>query len=88
MTSAGLSNFERYFLTERIGSPNEEKDRPLMVEFDYKTATFGLLAKSKKNNEDYVMVFIAPDRRRDQREKHRKLVQQLKQKRAENSYKN
>ena len=67
------------FSTERIGSPDGEKNIPLMVKLN-------LLAKSKnlKNNEDYGMVSIAPVRSREQREEHSKLVRQLKQKRVEN----
>ena len=86
ISSTGLTSFEGDFSTERIGSPDTEKNRPLLVKFDYKTAAFELLAKSKhlKDDENYSMVFIAPDRSREQRDEHRKLVQQLKQKRADN----
>ena len=86
ISSTGLTSFEGDFSTERIGSPDEEKNRPLLVKFDNKTAAFELLAKSKnlKDDENYGMVFIAPDRSREQRDEHRKLVQQLKQKRADN----
>ena len=37
MTSLGLTNFEGDFSTERSGSPDEEKNRPLIVKFNYKT---------------------------------------------------
>ena len=86
ISSTGLTSFEGDFSTERIGSPDTEKNRPLLVKFDYKTAAFELLAKSKhlKDDENYSMVFIAPDRSREQRDEHRKLVQQLKKKRADN----
>ena len=45
------------------------------MKFDYKTAAFELLAKSKnlKDDENYGMVFIAPDRSREQRDEHKNL---------------
>ena len=45
-----------------------------------RSTAFSLLAKAKnlKNNEDYGQVFIVPDRSRENRIEHRKLVEQVK----------
>ena len=56
------------------------KNRPLEVKFDFKSTAFDLLAKAKKlkDIEEYGQVFIVPDRGREKRIKHRKVVEQSK----------
>jgi hypothetical protein len=83
MKCAGLASFTGDFSTERIGETDTERSRPLKMKFDYKAAAFDLLSCSKylKDVEKYSSVFIEPDRSREQRIAHRKLVQQLKTKR-------
>lgn len=58
ISSTGLTSFEGDFSTERIGSPDEEKNRPLLVKFDYKTAAFELLAKSKNLKDDEITAWF------------------------------
>ena len=86
MNSAGLDAVEGEYTTERIGPLDKDKNRPLKVKFDFKTTAFSLLAKAKnlKDNEEYGQVFIAPDRSREERIEHRKLVEQLKLIRTQN----
>jgi hypothetical protein len=83
MKCAGLDSFAGDFSAERIGVADTERSRPLKVKFDYKAAAFDLLSCSKylKDDEKYSAVFIEPDRSREQRIAHRKLVQQLRTKR-------
>ena len=86
MNCAGLSTFDGEFITERIGTLDKDRNRPLKVKFDFKSAAFDLLAKSKnlKDDEDFGSVFIVPDRSREERVEHRKLVEQLKLTRTQN----
>ena len=88
MNCAGLESDE-VFATERIGSFDNEKNRPLKVKFNYKSAAFDLLALSKnlKDDANYFNVFIVPDRSREERIEHRKLVEQLKLKRSQDPHK-
>ena len=86
MNSAGLEAVEGEYTTERIGALQNDKNRPLKVKFDFKSTAFDLLAKSKnlKDSEVYGTVFIVPDRSREERVEHRKLVEQLKLIRTQN----
>ena len=86
MNSAGLDAVEGEYTTERIGALQNDKNRPLKVKFDFKSTAFDLLAKSKnlKDSEAYGTVFIVPDRSREERVEHRKLVEQLKLIRTQN----
>ena len=86
MNSAGLDAVEGEYTTERIGALKNDKNRPLKVKFDFKSTAFDLLAKSKnlKGSEVYGTVFIVPDRSREERVEHRKLVEQLKLIRTQN----
>ena len=86
MNSAGLDVVEGEYTTERIGTLDKDKNRPLKVKFDFKSTAFRLLAKEKnlKDNEEYGQVFIVPDRSREERIEHRKLVEQLKLIRTQN----
>ena len=86
INSTGLYAVEGDFTTERIGALEKDKNRPLKVKFDFKSTAFDLLAKAKnlKDNEDYGHVFIVPDRSREERLEHRKLVEQLKLIRTQN----
>ena len=83
MRCTGLTGIGGVFSTERIGVAKTGKIRPLKVKFENKAAAFHLLSCSKylKDDETYFSVFIEPDRCREQRIAHRKLVQQLKAKR-------
>ena len=86
MNSAGLDAVEGEYTTERIGALQNDKNRPLKVKFDFKSTAFDLLARSKnlKDSEVYGTVFIVPDRSREERVEHRKLVEQLKLIRTQN----
>ena len=86
MNFAGLDVVEGEYTTERIGTLDKDKNRPLKVKFDFKSTAFSLLAKAKnlKDNEEYGQVFIVPDRSREERIEHRKLVEQLKLIRTQN----
>ena len=86
MNSAGIEAVEGEYTTERIGALQNDKNRPLKVKFDFKSTAFDLLAKSKnlKDSEIYGTVFIVPDRSREERVEHRKLVEQLKLIRTQN----
>ena len=86
MNSAGIEAVEGEYTTERIGALQNDKNRPLKVKFDFKSTAFDLLAKSKnlKDSEIYSSVFIVPDRSREERIEHRKLVEQLKLIRTQN----
>ena len=86
MNSAGLDTVEGEYTTERIGTLDKNKNRPLKVKFDFKSTAFSLLAEAKnlKDNEEYGQVFIVPDRSREERIEHRKLVEQLKLIRTQN----
>ena len=89
MNCAGLNEFDGEFTAERIGSVDTERNRPLKVMFDYKSSAFDLLAKSKnlKDDANYFNVFIVPDRSREERIEHRKLVDQLKLRRSQDPHK-
>ena len=50
MNSAGLDAVEGEFTTERIGTLDKDKSRPLKVKFDFKLTAFGSLANAKSLN--------------------------------------
>ena len=79
MKSAGFVAVEGEFITARIGTLEKDKNWPLKVKSDFKSTSFNLLAKTKnlKDNEEYGQVSIVPDRSREARIEHRKLVEQL-----------
>ncbi len=63
---------------------NEQgKTRPLKVLMRNLTAVHEILAKAKRLKDDanYNMVFIKPDRSLEERKAHKKLVEELKKKR-------
>jgi len=67
-----------------LGIPAKGKRRPLRVRIGNGSAVFYLLSCSKNlRYTDFSMVFIEPDRSREERAEHTKLVQQLKRKRTE-----
>ncbi len=68
---------------ERLGLPEQGNTRPLEVWMRNLTAAKEVLSKAKrlKDDENYNMVFIKPDRSFEERKAQRKLVQELKQKR-------
>ncbi len=69
---------------ERIGEPAAGKFRPLRVFTGSETVVFDLLMGAKKLKDTaWYKVFIQPDRSREERLEHKKLVQILKQKRTE-----
>ena len=86
MQRAGLPEQDGTFKCKRIGAPGTSQIRPLKIMFSSKSPAFDLLLKSKnlKDDELYSNVFIVPDRTREERAEHRKLVELLKTKRAEN----
>ena len=70
----------------RIGlKAKEQTPRPVKVSVSNSTIVSQVLSKSKnlRNSHQYKKVFISPDRTPDQRAAHRKLIEQLKAKRAE-----
>ena len=86
MQRAGLLEQDGQFHCERIGVAESSRTRPLKLTFSSKSTAFELLVKSKnlKDDDQYGNIFIVPDRTREERVEHRKLVEQLKVKRAEN----
>ena len=86
MQRAGLSESDGQCDCERIGAPDGSRSRPLKVSFSFKSTAFELLLKSKnlKDDDQFNNVFIVPDRSREERAEHKKLVEQLRAKRAEN----
>ena len=74
------------FDCKRIGVAESSRTRRLKLTFSSKSTALELLVKSKnlKDDDQYGNIFIAPDRTREERVEHRKLVEQLKVKRAEN----
>jgi hypothetical protein len=85
MQIAGLQEQDGHFDCKRIGAPESSRIRPLKVTFSSKSTAFELLAKSKNLKDDklYNNIYIAPDRSREERAEHKKLVEQLRVKRAE-----
>ena len=86
MQRAGLPEQDGTFNCERIGAPDSSRCRPLKMSFSSKFTAFDLLLKSKnlKDDDRYSNVFIVPDRSREERAEHKKLVEQLRAKRIEN----
>ena len=86
MQRAGLPESDGHFDCKRIGAPDSSRSRPLKVSFSSKSTAFELLVKSKnlKDDDQYSNVFIVPDRTREERVEHKKLVEQLRAKRADN----
>ena len=69
---------------ERIGTPAQGKRRPLRVRIGNESAVLYLLSCSKNlRHTEFSAIFIEPDRSKEERTKHKKLVQQLKEKRSE-----
>ena len=56
------------------------------ISFSHRSTAFESLLKSKnlKDDDQFNNIFIVPDRSREERAEHKKLVEQLKAKRAEN----
>ena len=86
MQRAGLPEQDGHFNCERIGAPDSSRCRPLKISFSSKFTAFELLLKSKnlKDDDQFNNIFIVPDRSREERAEHKKLVEQLRAKRAEN----
>ncbi len=69
---------------ERIGESATGKCRPLRVYTGSETIVFDLLANAKRMKDTaFSNVFIQPDRSREERVEHRKLVQTLREKREQ-----
>ena len=86
MQKAGLAEQDGQYYCKRIGAPESSKIRPLKIQFSSRSTAFELLVKSKnlKDSDEYNNIFIVPDRTLQERIEHKKLVEQLKVKRAEN----
>ena len=86
MQRAGLPESDGQFDCERIGAPDSSRSRPLKVSFSFKSTALELLLKSKnlKDDDHFNNIFIVPNRSREERAEHKKLVEQLRVKRAEN----
>ena len=69
---------------ERIGDQEEDnsKPRPLKVKLSSRLEVQGLLSRTKnlKGSSDYSAVYVTPDRSKEERAAHRKLVEEMKQK--------
>ena len=72
---------------ERVGKKDSDKKRPIIVRLGNARQVSVILANSRKLKDDGELksAFIGPDRTREQREDHRNLVIQLRQKRKEDS---
>ncbi len=69
---------------ERIGVPAQGKVRPLRIKTSSDSAVFELLSMSKNlKDSEFFMVFIEPDRCKEERVERRKLVQELRKRRSE-----
>ena len=70
---------------ERIGERKEGHVRPMKLRMKRKENVLDVLGRSRKlkDSERYSSVFLAPDRTRDERSSHKKLVEELKRKRTE-----
>ena len=65
----------------RMGKKNENKHRPALVVFKHESDKAFLLSNSAKlrQHDAYKTVYFSPDRTKFEREKYRKLVDELKQ---------
>ena len=68
----------------RLGKKQSNKIRPLLLCFEHEEDKVTVLSRSHqlRNKEAYKNVFIAPDRTKFQREKHKSLVSELKNRRS------
>ena len=86
MQRAGLPEQDGQYVCKRIGASesNGNKTRPLKISFSSKCTAFELLALSKKlkDEDKFSNVFITPDRTREEKVEHKKLVEQLRVKRT------
>ena len=64
----------------RIGQFNQDKSRPIKVEFNSSNTVANILknARKLKLNSDFKSVYLSPDRTKEQRAAHSKLVKQMK----------
>ena len=64
----------------RIGQFNQDKSRPIKVEFNSSSTVANILknARKLKLNSDFKSVYLSPDRTKEQRAAHSKLVKQMK----------
>ena len=71
---------------ERVGRPEKDNCRPLKVTIGNVTVVSDILKRSKvlRDNDKFHKVFISPDRSKEERMERKKLVEELKQKRADN----
>jgi len=67
-----------------LGRKNESKTRPLLITVDDVVARSTFLSHSRKlhNFDQYKNVYLAPDRTKMEREKHQKLVNELKHRKS------
>ena len=70
---------------ERVGERRENHTRPMKVRMERKEFAVDVIAKSRKlkDTERYATVFLAPDRTREERSQHKKLVEEMKKKRVD-----
>jgi len=73
---------QRYF---RIGREQDNKIRPTLVSFDTESVKLAVLANAPqlRFHKKFNKVYVSPDRTRFEREKHRKLVEELKRRREQ-----
>ena len=85
MQQARLSEQDGQYNCKRLGAPESSRIRPLWIQFSSRSTAFEVLVKSKnlKDSDQYSNIFIVPDRTLQERVEHKKLVEQLKVKRAE-----
>ena len=69
----------------RLGKKNGDKHRPLLIGLEHEENKSSILSCSHKlrNHDQYKCVYIVSDKTKFEREKHKKLVDELKQRRAD-----
>ena len=79
-------NLTGIFSTERIGTLDKQKTRPLKIKFEYKSVALDLLLQSKnlKDDKQCNSVFIVPARSKEERIEHKQRVQHFKLARSQN----
>ena len=69
----------------RLGKKSTDKQRPLLISLKHDEDKSLLLSQSYllRRNSQHSNVFMAPDRTKFEREKHKKLVEELKERRSQ-----
>ena len=72
-------------IVERVGERKEDSHRPIRVNFERKEEVVNVLARARrlKDSSTFSAVFLSPDRTVEERKAHRKLVDEMKEKRSQ-----